>query len=384
MTEPQSRSPVRRRVLLGVLGALIVVGAAVPLLRTRPDPLPPDAERPTAEQFDSRSWLGSVEFADAQHGYALRGNCFEDVRSPCPIELMVTEDGEHWRAREAPVRKANGRPTAIDRLWVLGSQEVVVGESYPTPGLQRWYSGDGGLTWRAVPSVVRGSVPDVPPGGVLDVVCPQPLTEAFQCAAATPVVTLPGTGELAELTGRPPLELKNPRRVPATADGNLWMSGLVPGTGRWAVAVSADAGRTWSVAELPDQGQLPVTSVEVSVGGDTVFAIARHEIGTLRAIYASTDGGRSWRLTRRSGDGRQPVTIAGEAIATADGLLIINTTPDAAFSSRDQGTSFQPAVTPGIARWTRTGYVVGPAGSPEVFRMSWNGLDWRKLTITGS
>ncbi|HEU5475128.1 MAG TPA: hypothetical protein VFV67_31165 [Actinophytocola sp.] len=397
MTEPQSRSPVRRGVLLGVLGALLVVGVAVPLLRTESDPSaapappppPVETERPPVETgqpvetFTPSSWLGPIDFADERHGFALRGTCY-DVRTPCPTELMMTEDGEHWRAREVPARKASGPRAAIDRLWVLGGQEVIIGESYPTPDPQRWHSADAGQTWRPIPSVVTGGVPAVPTGGLLELVCPRPYGLPYPCEAATPVVTLPGTGELAELTNRPPLELKDARQVPVTADGNLWVSGLLPGTERWAVAASADAGRTWSVTELADLDRMPVTSVEVSVGGDTVFAIARAEIDILRAISVSTDGGRSWRQTRQTwmnSDGRQPLSITGEPIATTDGRLIINARLEEAFVSTDQGASFQPTDAPRLVRWTRAGYLAGPDPSSEVFRMSWNGVDWREFTI---
>jgi photosystem II stability/assembly factor-like uncharacterized protein len=229
---------------------------------------------------------------------------------------------------------------------------------------------------------------------VLEAVCADPARPAFQCAAATLRVTLPGTGELATLTSRPGLELRTPGTVPVAADGNLWVTGRLPGTdrfsgaGRLGAAASADGGRTWSVVELPEPPGPNITRVDISVSGDTLYAI---EIGDLPAtvdgliaIFRSDDGGRNWRQTWQSDGVREPRAAVGAVVATTDGRLLVNSAPDGMFVSTDGGASFVPMGQAGVARWTRVGYVVAPTGPSPLFMLSWNGVDWREIAISPS
>lgn len=385
------RRTTRRRVLLGVGAAILAVGVAIPVLRIQPvpepaapAPPPPVTPAPQPVARDAKPFVVDIDFADPHHGFALRTYCY-DVRTPCLNELMVTEDGEHWRSRRLPPRTRGGR-AAIDRLWVLSGQEIVVAESFPTASAGRWYSADGGRTWQPVPATVEGLVEAVPPGGVLDLRCADPAVPAPACTRATPVVTMPGTGRLAALSGGPPLDLRYPHTVPVAADGSLWVYGLVPGSDRWAVAASGDSGRTWSVSELPEHRGPPITRLEISVGPDATYAVAVGQLpgitDGLIAIFRSTDG-RTWRQTWSGVPDREPSSITGAAVATADRRLIIHTESEVPYVSEDGGQTFDPApVMPGSqVRWTRIGYLAATFDPSTVYRASTDGTHWREITV---
>lgn len=382
------------RARLGAAAAILVVAVAVPLLRTELRPVP-DGQAPApvenVEQLPvvaqrPEPFVTDIDFADRQHGFALRTYCY-DVRTPCLIELLVTADGEHWRSRSLPQRKAEGNRTAIDRLWVLGPNEVVVAESFATARPGRWYSADAGQTWQPVPGTVEGSVEAVPVGGALDVVCQEPSGSALFCTRTTLVVTMPGSGRLAALGTQPGLNLKTPHGVPFAADGSHWVAGQDTGSGRWAVAVSRDSGRSWAVSELPEQPSRPVDRMEISVGPAGVYAAAIGELpgitNGLLAIFHSSDGGRGWRQTWQGFADREPNSSTGAAVATGDRRLIVNTESGPPYVSADDGETFAPSpadLAVKQVRWTRVGYLA-TVNAQSVAYLSEDGRRWRKLTV---
>jgi photosystem II stability/assembly factor-like uncharacterized protein len=129
--------------------------------------------------------------------------------------------------------------------------------------------------------------------------------------------------------------------------------------------------------------------VDISAGGDALYAIGTGDLpGTdhgLVAIFRSDDGGRTWRQSWQGDGVREPRSAVGAAVATTDGRLMVNSLPDSMFVSTDGGANFVPmGNAAGSVRWTRIGYIMRPAGLSNVVQLSWNGVDWRAITVTPS
>ena len=144
---------VRRRMQIGAVVSVLVVSLAVPLLREQmvPDP-PPDAPSPPVAATLPRSpFISEVNFADAEHGYAIRVTC-EGRPVTCSEVLLVTDGGDRWEKRPLP------RPDAAPSwsrgvISLLGPDELTVDWSLSGQNARkhRVHSTAGGRTWQAVP-----------------------------------------------------------------------------------------------------------------------------------------------------------------------------------------------------------------------------------------
>jgi hypothetical protein len=150
-----------------------------------------------------------------------------------------------------------------------------------------------------------------------------------------------------------------------------------------AVAVSRDAGRSWSVTELPAAGAGAWAQVS-TVGTDTFATVVARRGGdpypetlTIRAVHRSA-AGRAF-TPRGEVDG----TVIGEVVPLVDGRLLAAgphwyvTGPDAARFDRAGGSL------PTVRRIARS-----PAGwiAYDLFELGWaalssDGQTWRKLNI---
>jgi BNR/Asp-box repeat len=329
-----------------------------------------------------------IDFADDRNGYAIRYTCTNTPIS-CTRDLLSTEDGEHWVLRSLPSGVRLG--TGSGRLRVLGPRQLAIAD-LSVPGQERWYSADAGQTWQQVPGTPEDTVEAIPAGGLLDFVCHRGTSRWINCVKTSLVVTLPESGRLATLANQPGLELMHADRLSAAADGSWWVPGLLPATGRWAVAVSRDAGRTWSVVPLPGSQGPPLVGLRVTVAREAVYAVGVGRLpgsgdseDGLISIFRSTDGGRTWQQTWRAVEGKEPRSIAGVAMAGASGRLIVHTTTGGAYVSGDGGASFAPAGIAGTAdpvRWSRAGYLAYPTTPPSPrFRISRDGVTWTVITV---
>ncbi|MEO3816313.1 hypothetical protein [Plantactinospora sp. B24E8] len=186
-------------------------------------------------------WVGA---ADVRHSYAALSTCSPE-RQPCRKtvwQLVGSDDGgRNWTVRGAPVDVA--------ALAVVGPDVLIAETLNPaTPGAPTLMSSrDGGRSWQAPQA--GPEVSTAPPGH--PVLCrPVPGTDS-QSSVAPALRSCglyafdPASNRLSPLANRPSLVLGNLLVVPG-ASGRLWAPGLDQATGRPAVAISGDGGRTWS------------------------------------------------------------------------------------------------------------------------------------------
>jgi hypothetical protein len=369
----------RKRMLAVAAAAVVVLAVVVPLLRVKETP-PPVAIPPPSTSWTppSHKYVSEVEFADDHHAYALRADC---PSSDCDLELLESDDGRHWTAR--PVRKPAQPEPMMGVLNVLGPLEVAVDwfpVSPPASQVYRVHSSDGGRSWKSMSAEPRRTLSKIPVGAMLMPPC---FARSDPCTDDVPTLILPGGGESARLASAPRLLQAYPSRVPL-AGNRWWITGLVPGTQQWAVAISGDNGRTWTLSRLA----LPrknISDAWAVVGyGENLYACAMGPVDgsdwALVSIFHSGDGGRSWQRT--SG---KPLRTASAPVAAADGTLLTNTENGESLVSRDHGRTFtktEPRFT-GYAYWAGAGYVAmsepGP-GHPVLF--SRDGLSWHDLHVT--
>ena len=366
----------RVRMLAGAAVAVLVAGAVVPLLRVEPptqaDAGPVTTLPPEPPVVRPMSGVSDMMFTDERHGYALRVDCGQ---FDCDLDLVSTADGEHWTARE--VARAGTPPRSTGRLHVLGPGEVAVDWS-PIDApyrVGRVYSDDSGRTWTRVPAGLHGTVRAIPPGATLETTC------ASSGPTCEVTVVLPGSGRSARLATAPPLYRPTAGSVPA-AGGRWWVVGRDPRTRGWALAVSADDGRTWTVSRLSWRGKADGQGWTVVAAGEALIATATGDLagGTYgpMAIFRSDDGGRSW--TRTSGE--VPTGLAGIPVVASDGTLLVNTEDGRGLMSSDDGRTFTE-VRPryrGVAYWARFGYVAESSPDGPV-QYSTDGLHWREIRL---
>jgi DNA-directed RNA polymerase specialized sigma24 family protein len=379
------RTRVGRRRRLAAVAAVVVIGAAIPLLRTAlrpvPDAKPVVAEPvPSAEPTTRFVYGVDVNIGQRVQGYALRAVCpARSQTKPCTTEILYTEDGGFWAIQSRLPAPVNANETWLDRrIQTLGPRRVMV-ESRS----ERWYSGDSALTWQWVPMEPDTSVAAIPTDAVLESRC---FVVTSRCRGVDQLrVVLPDSGRSATLTTAPSLDQLVPGRLPA-ADGGWWVSGQDPATGRWSLAVSRDAGQTWSITPLPPFTGTPEAGIAVTAAPHTLYAIAVGRLpdtaAGLLAIFRSTDGGRSWITAWQSGAGSQPHSIAGVARTAPDDSLTITTFDGDTYTSTDGATSFHflPGPTR-YAQWARVGYLASFGGTSGNYSWSRDGSRWFDFTV---
>jgi photosystem II stability/assembly factor-like uncharacterized protein len=326
-----------------------------------------------------------VDFVDDRHGFALWGRCTDGADYRCERRLLVTEDGVNWIQRPFAEQELAAPDRLVGRVLALGGDRLVLTDLGAGGPHDRYFSADGGRTWRVAATTPDLRVSAIPVDAVLETRCVERVRETSECWWRRVVVTLPDSGERAWLVNLPPLD--QPRPEPrATADGSWWVSGRDPATGRLAVAVSRDSGASWSVTALPAEPNTVAEAVSVAGSGPTVYALATGrrvdgwEPRSLVAIYRSTDGGQNWTQTWWA-TGGPPRTVGGTAVVLPDGALFIP--PDdvgPAYRSTDGGRRFEPVLDgPRLnsLRRTRSGYLASaPGGLAGRFFTSPDGVRW--------
>ncbi|RZS34927.1 DNA-directed RNA polymerase specialized sigma24 family protein [Herbihabitans rhizosphaerae] len=391
----------RRRVRIGAALAVLTVLAVVPALRpgdtgedeyqARADSGPTTTTTTPYRPYYPRSRVFTAEFVDADHGFALRARC--DATPRCSRTLLVTEDGEHWSARAVPSPSGLASDGQSATLHVLGPTRLVVGDVYLNrPDTIRYFSDDSGVSWHKVTMAVERIVTAIPPDALLEAGCGD-VTRDARCEQRHVTVLLPETGTRAALANPPPLDQPAPETYPAP-DGSWWVSGRQHGTGRWATAVSRDAGRTWQVAVLPEFSGVAYSPLRITAAHGVTYLTA---VGArpdsrngLLAVFRSDNGGRSWRRTWHAQQAGVTLPVLGYPIVAVDGSVTVTGSQSGdVYRSVDRGVSFNRVDSSQVrapARPTRIGYVTTttpsyrPRGS-NVVRLSTDGLTWWDLIV---
>ncbi|TCO53037.1 sialidase family protein [Actinocrispum wychmicini] len=344
--ERARRRTARRRTQLVTVVLVALVAIAVPLLRKTSDSAP--AVGPTIDAVvppvNSPPFFS---FYDSTHGVAMWsscGGCANDV-------LQTTEDGRTWQTKRLP----SGRSIeATGSLWALGPRSLL----FITGGLpqKRWFSKDDGTTWQEVPAESQGTIPAIPPGGILAYGCYQVTKET--CPQRVQVIR-PDSGTVATLAGQPPFRVATTQQF-ADAAGTWWVNG-VDDAGIWMVASSRDNGRSWQTGKL-DMALPDLSLPYLTTGPDAVYAtlIDQGSIDpTLLAVFRSTDGGRTWEHTWRGPGDAQPQIVLHPPVVQDGKLTYVSS--GVTYVSDDGGKSFHKSdIEPRGSVLIRDGYLRYP------------------------
>lgn len=349
-----------------------------PQLSPAPEPSAEPPRIPSAPGLPGQAHELAV--LDEHSAFALLESCTGTVTEPdCGTRLAVLEEGS-WSMRDIPAPQLSLTALAPDRALLLPwDAERPDGESGTA-----WYTADAGRTWQEVGTEANGTVRGIPAGGMLVAG-----TEGLE-------VLLPGSGERRLLAGAPALAGAAPVPYPL-ADGSHAAMGVDPGTGKLAVAVSGDRGRTWRLGTLPGTKEdrrwwQPAGTPQIAaapgelyaaVTGDRDTGIDHMNYNALLSLHRSTDGGHSWERVRSLRPQERPVTLLGTPIAGADGGLTVYGMTGV-FHSEDGGRTFsvqRPGAPPEWPDWTRAGYLLRDIDYPGHYRVSADGFTWHTIVL---
>ncbi|MGW0119096.1 exo-alpha-sialidase [Streptomyces sp. NPDC003327] len=281
-------------------------------------------------------WSHSLGFAPDGSGFALLADCVTADGSPelgfCRQHVAVRDAGaEEWVVRRSPLPRVTAPDGVSAHLRALGPGRALIEDGGGDRPERAWFTRDGGRGWRAVDRRPAGRVPAIPAGAVLTTFCAAPVGAGPDtCVRERLAVISPEDGRRHELVAAPPLGAHPVPAEQPEPDGSWWVSGTDPRSGRAAVAVSRDAGRSWTVTPLPSPTGAPVRYAVVAVGRDAVYAAEMGELtggepvkNPLRALHRSLDGGRTWQRTWTTGEVREPRSLLGMPVPGPGGRVEI-------------------------------------------------------------
>ncbi|MPY77795.1 MAG: hypothetical protein GEV04_04730 [Actinophytocola sp.] len=391
LSDDQPRADRRKRLAGLLLLAVVLVAVVVIAPRLGPSPHRPidrfEPPPPLAgpELVSRAGSVIDVDFASDGHGFALWGRCTQPLDTQrCGPKLFVTEDGDRWHVRDFPMFAAIEVRSHHYRRQVvaLGGCNVAIG---PVTG-HRMFSDDCGRRWHVVLPTPKRTLAAIPDGAVLERYCAEQGRTSSACGDPRLVVIPPDSGRPTLLATEPAVDDPVPEPVPGP-DGRWWVSGREPGTDRPVVAVSDDAGRTWSVTTLPLDGPADrVMLTSTQAGHAYAVAVSEVSAGTdeLVGIFHRADRG-GWERTWDATASDAPVRVSGAPIATSRHVLYLIARDGLRhYRSADHGRTFEartvdrPVVSP---RWTRGGYVARSAQEPDRWFRASKGVRWQPVAF---
>ncbi|MFF9149840.1 WD40/YVTN/BNR-like repeat-containing protein [Streptomyces sp. NPDC014861] len=397
MRVPASRAPAPLRALVALLLAWLLAACTGGSEPVRAD------EEPSAEgEFGAPprvgdgaglpGWAADVGFAADGSGFALLAECAGDPARPangfCRQRVAVLDrDAGAWRLGRSPLPELRGDEGVSAQLTVLGPGRALIEDGGGEEPLEGWFTADGGRSWRSVDRRPAGRTPEIPAGAVLTTECAtSPGEPAERCERELLAVISPRDGRRRTLVAQPPL---GAHPVPAGVvepDGSWWVSGVEPSSGRAVVAVSRDAGRSWSLSRPSSPTEEPGRFIKVVVGPDAVYAAELGELseGTpvtnpLRALHRSLDGGRSWQRVWTTGAVAEPRTLLGSPVPGPGGRVEIGG-ERSGYRSLDGGRTFEE-LDDGTSYVRRTGLGLLREGSRCRYELTRDGVRWSEFLL---
>ncbi|MFD3498858.1 exo-alpha-sialidase [Streptomyces sp. NPDC058678] len=345
-------------------------------------------------------FVAGIGFASDGSGFALLAEC---GKTRCRQRVAVLDRGaDAWRLARSPLPDVTGDLGITAGLVVLGPGRALLTDGTWPPPDGTWFTGDAGRNWRRGSSEPSGSTAVVPEGGALVEDCLRTDPEGNGCERSRLVAVLPDTGEYKALAGQPPLEgavrpagavapEAESGLVGASAEELLFASGSDPGSGRPALAVSEDRGRSWRLSRLPGTAEHGSGVHVVGVARSTLLYAVRPGLppdeddvkNGLLALYRSTDGAHTWERVWKHRKGVEPRSSLGTPVAAADGSLTVHGEAGA-WRSVDGGRSFTGSGSRGLAgSVTRTplGYLWSDSFGAGSFRISADGVHWASFEL---
>ncbi|GAA3394126.1 hypothetical protein GCM10017752_38070 [Streptomyces roseoviridis] len=366
-------------------------GGPPPAGTATPAPYGPPARIPSAPGLPG--WAHSLGFAADGSGFVLLVQCVTDRARPdggfCRQQVAALDRGARsWALRPTPLPEIPPSRGVSAGLTVLGPGRALIEDGGGEEPERTWFTRDGGRSWRAVDRRTAGTAPLIPAGAVLTTACvAPPAATPEECARERLVVISPQDGRRRALARVPALGAHpRPAAVPEP-DGSWWVSGTDPLTGRTALAVSRDAGRSWSPTPLPSTPGRPAHGVAVVVGPDAVYAAELGELdggepvkNPLRALYRSADGGRTWTRVRTTRPDAEPRSLLGLPVPGPGGRLRVDADLRA-YTSEDGGRTF--AATEWGSSWVRrTGIgLLREAGDRCAYATTRDGVRWSEFRL---
>ncbi|MFF5975371.1 WD40/YVTN/BNR-like repeat-containing protein [Streptomyces sp. NPDC012769] len=344
-------------------------------------------------------WAHSLGFAADGSGFVLLVQCVTDEARPasgfCRQQVAVLDRGARsWALRRSPLPEIPPSRGVSAGLTVLGPGRALIEDGGGEEPERTWFTGDGGRSWRAVDRRTVGTTPLIPVGAVLTTACVAPAgASPDECARERLVVISPQDGRRRALARVPALGAHPWPAAVAEPDGSWWASGTDPVTGRLALAVSRDAGRSWTPSPLPisvsvtGTGTLPARGAVVAVGPDAVYAAELGELeggepvkNPLRALHRSPDGGRTWTRVWTTGPVAEPRSLMGLPVPGPGGRVRVDAEPRV-YASGDGGRTFR-ATEWGSSWVRRTGIgLLREGGDRCAYATTRDGVRWSEFRL---
>lgn len=338
-------------------------------------------------------WSHSLGFASDDSGFALLASCVRDERAPengfCRQHVAVLDRGaKSWVLRTSPLPETRGTEGISSNLLALGPGRALVEEGGTGQRSRTWFTRDGGRSWRVGDLRTVGTAPEIPPGAVLTYECAEPVVKPYDddCLRERLVVVSSEDGRRRTLARGPSLGAHPRPAAVAEPDGSWWVSGVDPVSGRAAVAVSRDRGRSWTSSRLPSPASDPGWYTVVAVGPDAVYAAELGELkggepvkNPMRALHRSLDGGRTWERMWTTGPEREPRTLQGMPVPGPDGRVEIGAERQR-YASTDGGRTFRP-LGEGGSYTRRTPIGLLRSGSGCHYEISADGVRWSEFRL---